>query len=254
MIINTKEDIENLRAAGAILGGALNELSAAIRPGLATAELDLMAEDYIRSRGGVPSFLNYKPAGARIPYPAALCISINDEVVHGIPSKNRILTEGDIVSIDLGLSYNGYFVDAARTLLVGKGDAAAHELIAATKLALDEAIAAARVGGHTGDIGAAVAAIAKEYKLGVVKDLGGHGVGRAVHEKPYIDNEGEEGEGAELPDGIVLAIEPMLAEGKGDIVLCEDDWTYKMEDGGRAAHFEDTVIVTAEGAEIITRL
>jgi methionyl aminopeptidase len=255
MIIETEDDKKQLRAAGNILSAVLKDLEAACKEGITTAELDLMAEHAIKAHGAVAVFLGYKPEGAPSPYPAALCVSINDEVVHGIPSQDRILRQGDIVSLDLGLSYNGYFVDSARTLTIGgDGDAAARKLLAATREALGAAIGAARAGAHTGDIGAAVERVARKYKLGVVKDLGGHAVGRAVHEKPYIGNEGVEGEGEILPAGMVLAIEPMLAEGKGDIIVAADGWTYKMRDRSRAAHFEQTIIVTDGAAEILTAL
>lgn len=253
MIAKTPEDFKNLRTAGKILGNTLRELEGMIHPGVSAAELDMAAERHIVREGGQPSFLRYKPEGAKTPYPAALCVSVNDEVVHGIPTESRVLAEGDVVSIDLGLSYNGYFVDAARTIIVGNGDAAARTLVDATQEAIAAAIAAAVVGGHVGDIGAAVVRVARSHDLGIVMDLGGHAVGRAVHEKPFIANDGRAGEGEKIPEGLVLAIEPMLCESKGDIILAEDDWTYKMEDGGRAAHFEDTVIVTKDGPEILTR-
>lgn len=270
MIATTEEQKKNIRAAGKILAGVLADTAKLLKEGVTTAELDLAAEHAIRARGAVPSFLHYKPEGAAYPYPAALCVSINDEVVHGIPNAKRILRNGDIVSLDAGLSYQGYFVDAARTYIVGDdtttistagemslkarglGDLKAHQLIAATKEALQGAIAAARVGKHVGDIGAAVVRVAANRKFAIVQDLGGHAVGAAVHEKPFIANEGHEGEGEELVEGMVLAIEPMLAEGKGDIILDEDEWTYRMEDGKRAAHFEDTVLLTKDGPEILT--
>lgn len=254
MIITTDEDKKNLRAAGNILSGILLDLEAACKEGVTTAELDLMAEHAIKARGGVAVFLGYRPDGAPSAYPAALCVSINDEVVHGIPSQQRILRKGDIVSLDLGLSYNGYFVDSARTLIVGDGDAAARRLLAATREALDAAVGAAYAGAHTGDIGAAVGRVARKYRLGVVKDLGGHAVGRAVHEKPFIGNEGVEGEGEVIPAGMVLAIEPMLCEGKGDIITAADGWTCKMRDRSRAAHFEQTIIVTDGAPEVLTAL
>lgn len=270
MIATTEEQKKDLRAAGKILAGVLADTATLIREGVTTAELDLAAEHAIRARGAVPSFLNYKPEGAAYPYPAALCVSINDEVVHGIPSQKRILRNGDVVSLDAGLSYKGYFVDAARTYIVGDdtttistggemslkarglGDLKAHQLINATREALGAAIASARVGRRIGDIGAAVVRVAGNRKFSIVEDLGGHAVGGAVHERPFIANDGREGEGEEIVEGMVLAIEPMLAEGKGAIVLDEDEWTYRMEDGKRAAHFEDTVLITKEGAEILT--
>lgn len=254
MIIKTEEDKKQLRAGGAILAGVLADVAAAAKEGVTTAELDLMAEHAIRARGAVPAFLGYQPEGARYPYPATLCVSVNDEVVHGLPSEGKILRKGDTVSFDLGLSYNGYFVDSALTVCIGECDDAAQRLLVATREALSEAVAAAKAGGYTGDIGAAVERVAKKYRLGVVKDLGGHAVGKAVHEKPFIGNEGRKGEGEKLVEGMVLAIEPMLCEGKGDIVLADDDWTYTMRDRSRAAHFEQTLIVTHGAPEIVTPL
>lgn len=252
MIATTKAEREALRTAGRILSGVLKDTVLQVREGVSTAALDLFAEHAIHARGAVPSFLNYQPEGASYPYPAALCVSINDEVVHGIPNAERMLKSGDVVTIDLGLSYQGYFVDAARTLVVGHVDDDAARLVAATAEALDAAIVAAKVGGHIGDIGAAVVRVARAHKLGVVEDLGGHAVGRAVHEKPFIPNDGVQGQGERIVEGMVLAIEPMLAEGKGAIVLDEDEWTYRMADGKRAAHMEETVLVTKDGPELLT--
>ena len=254
MIATTEEQIKALRAGGKILSGVLGDVAKLCKEGVNTAELDLACEHAIRARGAVPAFLNYHPDGAAYPYPAALCISINDEVVHGIPSEKRILRKGDIVSIDTGLSYQGYFVDAARTLVVGgAGDTKTNQLISATREALLAAISVVRPGKHIGDIGAAVMRVAANHKFAIVQDLGGHAVGGAVHEKPFIANEGREGTGDEIVVGYVLAIEPMLAEGKGAIILDEDEWTYRMKDGKRAAHFEDTVLVTETGTEILTQ-
>ncbi len=270
MIATTPEQIKVLRAAGKILAGVLKDVSALVREGVTGAELDLACEHAIHAHGAVPAFLNYQPDGASYPYPSALCVSVNDEVVHGIPSEKRILRNGDIVSLDTGLSYQGYFVDAARTLIVGDttntmfggerslivrglGDLKAHQLINATREALQAAISVVRPGKHIGDIGAAVMRVAANRKLAVVEDLGGHAVGGALHEKPFIANRGREGEGEEIVVGYVLAIEPMLAEGKGAIILDEDEWTYRMKDGKRAAHFEDTILVTETGAEILTQ-
>ena len=252
MIATTPEEIKALRAGGKILAGVLADVAALCKEGISTAELDLACAHAIRARGASPAFLNYQPDGASYPFPASLCVALNDEVVHGIPNEKTILRKGDLLTIDAGLSYQGYFVDAARTLCIGVCDESAHKLIAATKEALQGAIAAARVGAHIGDIGAVVAGIANKYNFGVVKDLGGHGVGSSVHEKPFIANEGRRGEGERIVAGMVLAIEPMLAEGKGNIVLDEDEWTYRMRDGKRAAHFEDTVLITEGGAETLT--
>lgn len=254
MIAKNKVQTETLRTAGRILASVLAETAKLVKPGVSTAALDLAADKIIKARGAVPAFLGYQPEGAAYPYPATLCVSVNDEVVHGLPSEERILKEGDIVSLDGGLSYKDYFVDAAITVPVGKVDEDAKKLLQANREALEAAISAARAGGHVGDIGAAVERVAKKYELSVVADLGGHAVGKTVHEKPYIPNEGREGEGEELPLGLVVAIEPMLCEGKGAIVLDKDQWTYKMRDGKRAAHFEHTVLITKNGPEILTVL
>jgi len=270
MIAITEEEKKALRSAGKILSGVLKDVIALAKEGTHTAELDLVAEHAIRARGAVPAFLDYQPQGAAYPFPATLCVSINDEVVHGIPNEKRILRNGDVVTLDAGLSYQGYFVDSARTIIVGDdtvsggivgelslaqrglGDLKAHQLINATTEALKAAIAAAKVGGHIGDIGAAVVRVARNRNFAIVEDLGGHAVGKTVHEQPFIANDGKAGEGEEIVEGMVLAIEPMLAEGKGAIILDEDEWTYRMEDGKRAAHVEDTVLITKDGPEILT--
>lgn len=254
MIAKTQNEIEHLRTAGRILAEALRDAAGLVSPGITTAELDMLAEKRIRDGGAEPSFLGYKPSDAPYAYPTALCVSINDEVVHGIPSSNRVLEEGDVVSLDLGLSYKGYFVDHAITLCVGEGDEKAKKLISGTREALNRAIAAAKAGGTLGDIGAAVEEVADSYKLTIVEDLGGHAVGKAVHEKPFIANFGKKGQGEKIEEGMVLALEPMFSEGKGGIVLAEDEWTYKMKDGSRAAHFEHTILVTKNGREVLTAL
>lgn len=253
MIAKTPEDFENLRIAGRLLAEVLKEVSLQVKPGATTAALDIAAENAIRSRGAVPAFLGYKPEGATYPFPAVLCVSINEEIVHGIPRQDRELIEGDIVTIDLGLSYEGYFVDSAVTLPVGEISKEDERLLKATQEALSAAIAAAKVGAHVGDIGAAVEAVAKKYKLAVVEDLGGHAVGKAVHEKPYIPNSGPGGVGEVLKEGLVIALEPMFSLGSPRIVLDEEDeWTYRTTDGSRAAHFEHTLILTKDGPEVVT--
>ena len=252
MIAKTDIEIENLRHAGKILSSVIAACMERVGEGVTTAELDLFVEKMIREEGAVPAFLNYKPSGAKFPFPAALCISVNDEVVHGIPSEEHVLTLGDMVTLDLGLSYNGYFVDSARTMFVGPGDAKGQKLLDGTREALTAAVNAARAGGRVGDIGAAVEAAARRYQLSVVEELGGHAVGKTVHEKPFIANFGEVGEGEKIVEGHVLALEPILSEGKGKISLMEDQWTYVTRDGSRAAHFEQTILITKDGAEILT--
>lgn len=252
MIAKTEEEIKALRAAGRILAGVLQDTAALLKDGVSAAELDLFAEHAIRSRGAVPSFLNYKPEGAKFPYPATLCVSINDEITHGLPNPEKIIRKGDLVSLDTGLSYQGYFVDAAITVPVGEVDPKGQLLITAAREALLAAIGAARPGNRLGDIGAAIMSVVQKYNFRIVEDLGGHAVGGAVHEKPFIANDGKKGEGELIIEGMVLALEPMLAEGKGDIVLEHDDWTYSTEDGSRSTTFEHTILVTAKGAEILT--
>lgn len=252
MIAKTEHDIQELHKAGMILAEVLRDLVAAAQPGVTTAQLDLQADASIKQKGAVPAFLNYKPSGAAYPYPAVLCISVNHEVVHGIPKETHVLKEGDVVSLDLGLSYNGYFVDSCRTVCVGEGDTKAKKLLDATREALSAAIKAARVGGYTGDIGAAVEAVAKRYGVSVVEELGGHAVGKSVHERPFVANVGEKGDGEPLVEGLVLALEPIFAEGKGAIELADDEWTYETRDRSRAAHFEQTVLLTKSGAISLT--
>lgn len=255
MIVSTDIEKQHIRTAGKILGGILKDLSLLVVEGVSTAELDLAAGRMITERGAVSAFLGYKPEGASYAYPAVLCISLNEEIVHGIPSEKRFLKKGDVVTIDLGLSYKGFFVDAARTLVVGgEPTPEVERLLKATEEALDAAIAAARPHGHVGDIGAAVESIANKHHFSIVEDLGGHAVGAAVHEQPFIPNEGEQGEGEELKPGLVLALEPMLALGSPKITLMADEWTYRTKDRSLSAHFEDTILITETGQEILTRV
>jgi methionyl aminopeptidase len=252
MIVKTTDEIENLRKSGKILADTLRHVSAMVKPGVTTAALDLAAEKYLRDRGGEPAFLNYKQEGSAYPFPASLCVSINDEVVHGIPSELRVLKEGDMVMLDLGVSYNGYFSDAAITVFVGEGDEKGKQLVAATQEALKAAIKIIKPGVRVGDIGAAIQAVAKKYNFAVVEDLGGHSLGKVPHEKPYIGNVGKAGTGEVLPQGLVIAVEPIFTEGKGDIVLEADEWTYSTEDGSRSAETEHTILITKDGAEVLT--
>lgn len=254
MIATKPEELENLRVAGALLSDVLHALRAMVRPGITTADLDIAAEEKIRAGGGMPAFLNYRAGGSSYPYPATLCASVNDEVVHSIPSEAQTLVEGDLISLDLGLSYEGYFVDSALTMTVGEPDAASQRFMDATREALSAGISQVRAGGRIGDIGAAVEAVAKKYGYAVVEELGGHATGKAVHEKPFVPNTGVKGEGEKLLPGMVLAIEPIFSEGSPNIEIDEDDWTYRTADGSRAAHFEQTILVTKEGCEILTPL
>lgn len=238
--------------SGKILSDVLKALAVLVRAGTTTAALDLAAEKIIRARGGVPAFLNYKPSGVQHPFPAALCASVNDQVVHSIPSEETVLKSGDIVSLDLGVNYQGFFSDSAITVYVGECDEAGKKLINATREALAAGLATIRPGAHVGDVGAAVATVAARNKLGVVEELGGHALGKTVHEKPFIGNSGTIGQGEKIVEGHVLAIEPIFAEGRGNIVLDADGWTYRTRDHSRAAHFEQTILVTKTGIEVLT--
>ena len=251
-ILTTPEEKKILRGAGRRLASVLREVVSAVRPDIKTIELDRLAERLIREGGDLPAFLNYTPDGADRPYPNTLCVSINNEVVHGVPGE-RILKEGDIVGLDLGLKRNGLFVDSAVTVPVGRVDDKALKLMETTKKALMAGISAARAGGRIGDIGSAVEKVGKKAGYSIVRVLGGHGVGKNVHERPYVPNYGKEGTGEILKEGLLLAIEPMFNEGGEDVVLDEDDgYTFRTEDGSRSAHFEHTILVTDTGAEIVT--
>lgn len=252
MIIRTTQEEKGIRTAGLILAEVLTEVGRAVRPGSTTASLDLLAEELLRARGAKPAFLNYKPDGAAYPYPAVLCVSINDEVVHGIPSEERILKEGDTVMLDLGLSYDGFFADAAITVPVGEVDPDARRLLRATREALAAAVTAAKAGARIGNIGSAIEAVARTYGYAVVDELGGHALGRRPHEKPFIPNVGEPGTGAILEEGLVLALEPIFTNGKKAIVLDSDQWTYRTRDGSRSAEFEQTIIVGKNGGDVVT--
>lgn len=252
MIAKTPQQKSSLREAGRRLAAVLRALEAAARPGVSTAELNALAEKLIREGGDIPAFLNYQPQGASYPYPATLCVSVNDEVVHGLPGM-RLLQEGDVVGLDLGLIHDGFIVDAARTVAVGEVSADSRRLMQVTKEALDRGIAQARPGNRIGDIGAAVEEVANQHGLGIVRELGGHGVGEKVHELPYIPNYGRKGTGSRIQEGMVLAIEPMFTLGSGTVEIASDGYTYESADGSMSAHFEDTVLVTERGAEILTR-
>lgn len=249
--LKTPADIEKLRAGGRRLAQIIAELTRAVQSGVTTAELDVLAREKIKAAGGRPSFLNYQPVGAKCPFPAALCVSVNDEVVHGIPGE-RALIAGDIVSLDLGLEYQEMFTDMAVTVPVGKVSAMAAGLISSTASALQLGIAAVRPGARLGDIGAAIEKFVRRQGFGLVREFGGHGVGLAVHEEPEVPNYGRAGEGPELLPGLVLAIEPMVTARDGAVAIAPDGFTVRTKDGGLAAHFEHTVLIADSGPEILT--
>lgn len=231
----------------------LEEVAKNVRPGAKARELDSLAKRLIKEGGDKPSFLNYTPDGAKRPYPAALCVSINDEVVHGIPNeREKILKEGDIVGLDIGLWHEGLCVDMAITLPVGNIREKARKLIDTTREALSVGINACRAGNYINDIGCAIEKFAEPFKYGIIEELGGHGVGRKVHEVPYIPNFCLKGESPQMVPGMVLALEPMLNEGSKHVILDNDGYTFRTADGKLSAHFEHTVLVTEKSPEILT--
>lgn len=254
MTITTDVERANLIEAGKRLAFVLEKLRAKVAPGVTAEELDDLAEQLIRAGGDEPSFLGYTPEGARRPYPATLCVSINGEVVHGIPNESvKILKEGDIVGLDLGLTHKGIIVDAAITVPVGTIHTETKKLLKATETALARGIAAAAPGKHVGDISYAIQKEIEGAGFKVVKELGGHGVGELVHEEPFIPNFGRPGEGELLKEGMVLALEPISAAGKAAVMLAQDGYTYRTKDGSHSAHFEHTILIEKGGARIITQ-
>lgn len=254
MTIKSQTERENLIEGGRRLAMVLAALKTKVAPGVTTEELDDLAEQMIRDGGDEPCFLGYTPEGAGRPYPATLCVSINDEIVHGIPNEsNKVLKEGDIVGLDLGLSHNGIIVDSAITVPVGQVDTESTKLMRATEAALAAGITAARVGARMGDISHAIQEEIERAGFKVVRELGGHGVGDRVHEEPFVPNYGHIGTGPELTEGMVLALEPISAAGKAGVLLAPDGYTYRTKDGSRSAHFEHTILLEKEGARIITQ-
>jgi methionyl aminopeptidase len=250
--IKSPEEIEIMAEAGHRLGKILYAVSREVRPGISTKALDLMAEELIRANGCTPAFLGYAPYGAVRPYPATLCASVNGVVVHGLPG-DYTLREGDIIGLDLGLIYKGFYSDTAVSVGVGKISKEAKQLIAATEEAMYAGIKEAKPGNTLGDIGFAISRIIKKRKLKVVEGLTGHGIGRGLHEDPYVLNVGRSGEGEALKEGMVIAIEPMVAIGTSKVKQGSDD-SFFTADGSLAAHFEHTVAITKNGPKILTKV
>lgn len=247
IVFKTTRELELMIEACQLSARALKIAGEAVRPGISTWEIDKIAYDYIISQGGKPNFLNYSG------YPATACISVNDEVIHGIPNKRRILEEGDIVSIDLGAELHGYNGDNAATFAVGRISSEAQRLIDTTEACLYKGIEAAVAGGRIGDIGAAVQALAESEGFSVVRQFVGHGVGKKLHEDPEVPNFGKAGHGARLLPGMTIAIEPMINAGTFDVRTLKDGWTVKTADGKMSAHFEHTVAISTKGPVIMTR-
>jgi len=253
VIIKTEEQIEILREGGHRLASILSKVAKRVVPGISTKELDLYAYKLVKEGGDEPAFLGYKPEGHAKAYPASLCTSVNNEIVHGIPKENKILKDGDIISLDLGLKHKGMFTDHAVTVAVGKIPKISQQLLNITKEALMVGIAEAKAGNTVGDIGYAIEKFVA-HRYGIVRELSGHGVGTKIHEDPYIPNYGKKGKGERLIPGMVVAIEPMLNIGKPDIVALSDGYTIKTADGSRSAHFEHTILITNGEPEILTMI
>ena len=252
VIVKTKDEIEGIRRSSRIVAEVLEVLREFVRPGLTTWALNRKAEEVIRKRRGRPAFKGYKPSFNSEAYPAAICASVNEEVVHGLPSKRRVLREGDIVSVDVGVVLNGFFGDGAATLAVGEISDNARRLMEVTEQALYRGIEQAVPGNRVGDISCAVQKWVESHNYSVVREYVGHGVGKQIHEDPPIPNFGNCSEGPRLVEGMTIAIEPMVAEGRGEVSVRPDGWTAYTKDGSLAAHFEHTIAITENGPEILT--
>ena len=246
--IKSAREIELMREAGKFLALTHMELEKAIKPGMTTKELDRIAEEVIRSFGCIPSSLNYNG------FPGSACISVNDEVIHGIPSDKHIIRDGDIVSLDITLSYKGYQSDAARTLAVGSVSKEALQLIEVTRQSFFEGIKYAKAGNHLNDIGKAVQAYAEKFGYGVVRDFVGHGIGKEMHEAPEVPNFDTGRRGMKLRPGMTITVEPMINMGRYDIEWMDDDWTIVTADGSLSAHYENTILITEGEPEILSIL
>lgn len=251
--LKTEDELVLMRRAGLVVSEILDMLREMIRPGVSTAELDRAAEAHIVQSGGTAAFKGYRPSHAATPFPGTLCVSVNDEIVHGIPDDRRILEEGDIVSVDVGVCLDGYYGDAACTYPVGKVGPARQELLEVTEESLNRAIAAALKNNTIGDIGHAVEAYVVARGFGLVRDYTGHGVGRKLHEAPQVPNFGKPHRGVTLQRGMTLAIEPMVMAGREEVKLGSDGWVVVTADGSDAAHFERSIVVTDDGPEILTQ-
>lgn len=244
--IKSAREIELMKEAGRILAIVHDELEKFIQPGISTLDIDKKGEEIIRSFGCIPSFLNYNG------YPASICVSVNDEVVHGIPNKHHIIKEGDIVSLDAGVIYKGYHSDAARTYGVGEISPEAAKLIEVTKQSFFEGIKMAKAGNHLYDISNAIDAYVRPYGYGIVQDLVGHGIGSHLHEDPEIPNFRQKRKGIKLQPGMTLAVEPMINIGRCDVAWLDDDWTVVTEDGSLSAHYENTILITDDEPVILS--
>ena len=251
----TQKEIQILKEGGKKLAKIMKALIQECKVGVSSFYLNDLAGKLMEEEGGIPSFLNYTPYGADRPFPGNICVSVNDEIVHGIPNEEeKIFKEGDIVTVDAGLIYQGLFTDHAHTVIIGKGNKDQRKLLKATKEALYAGIKEAQLGNHVGDIGFSIQEVAKKYDLGVAEGLTGHGVGYGVHEDPYVPNYGQKGKGDELVEGMVIALEPMFTLGKGRIITEQNGYTYSTKDGSLSAQFEHTIAITKDGPLILTEI
>lgn len=250
--LKKEKELLLMRKAGQIVADVLDALAEAIRPGVSTAAIDKVAEDIILKEGAIPAFKGYRVPGIPIAFPGTVCASVNEEVVHGIPDPDRFLEEGDIISIDVGASYSGYFGDAACTYPVGEVSGLRRRLIDATRESLEKAVKAATAGNTLGDIGHAVESFITAQGFGLVRDYAGHGIGAHLHEPPQVPNYGRRGRGITLKPGMTLAIEPMVMAGAEEVEVGPDRWVVKTADGSDAAHFEKTVLIRDGQPEILT--
>lgn len=254
MIVNSEEEKNILREGGLLLAEILNRLKEMVHPGIAADVLENEARRMIKDLKATPAFLGYTPKGAPRPYPSALCVSVNEEIVHGIPNERpKIILDGDIVTLDCGIVYEGLITDSAVSVIAGIGEKRDKELVQSVYEALMAGIDAAVVGAKIGDIGYAIEQVEKKYNVKAPNELGGHGVGRSVHEEPFVPNWGKKGKGETIVDGMVIAIEPMFSLGTREVVLRRDGYTYITKDGSKAAHAEHTILITNEGTEILTK-
>jgi methionyl aminopeptidase len=249
IIYKSAEDLQKMRRAGRIVAGTIERVLAKVAVGVTTADLDRVAEDYIREQGATPSFLGY----GRPPFPASICASLNDEIVHGIPSPKRVIKAGDLVKLDFGAIWEGFHGDSAVTVIAGDPPSAeAEKLVRVTEDALEAGISQIRPAGRLSDIGAAVQQVAEGAGFSVVREYVGHGIGRSMHEDPQIPNYGDAGRGPTLKPGLVIAVEPMVNVGGWETRVLADHWTVVTEDGSLSAHFEHTIAVTEDGHEVLT--
>lgn len=254
IFLKSLHEIETMRVANRVVMEILTDLREKVTPGISTGEIDQIAAALIRKKGARSAFKGYQMRNGSVPFPATICVSLNDEVVHGIPSPQRIVREGDVISLDFGVVYHDFYGDAALTFTVGGVGEEVRRLIATTAAALVDGIAQARVGNRLGDISAAIQERVEREGFSVVREFVGHGIGRRMHEDPPVPNYGMRDRGMRLREGLVLAIEPMVNAGKADVMLKSDGWTAITKDGSLSAHFEHSVAITEKGPEILSQL